>query len=211
VSRRSVKVLGAIAAAAVIAAGCQARHAAPAERHAWGFAPAAQPAQRLEVVAPVLYWTKTHRQLACLAVLTSLPPAGCSVVRLTGYDFKRLLKAGEAITFDSRAGWSTPSLRMVGIWNGHVFQVESVSFAPASAETQPLPPRACDGTTTTWASRRLAGRLTRQHAAINLLEVQACRHAVWALVPVADGHTISYIHRHFGNQVTVEGWLRAVR
>jgi hypothetical protein len=85
VSRRSVDVVGAIAAAAVIAAGCQAGHAAPPERDPTASAgPAAQPAQRFEVVAPVLYWTRTHRQVACLAVLASLPPAGCSGVRVTG-------------------------------------------------------------------------------------------------------------------------------
>lgn len=212
VSRRSINVLGAIAAAAVIAASCQARHAAPAERDPTASAgPAAQPAQRLEVVAPVFYWTKTHRQVACLAVLASLPPAGCSGVRVTGYDFKRALEAGEAITGDGRAAWPTPSLRMVGTWNGHVFQVEHASLARASADTQPTPPRACDGSIITRASRRLAWRLTKHHAALSLLEVQACRHSVWALVAVADGHTVSYIHRCFGHDVLVAGWLRPVR
>jgi hypothetical protein len=100
---------------------------------------------------------------------------------------------------------------MVGTWNGHVFRVERVSLARASADTQPIPPRACDGTITTRASRMLAGRLTRHHAALKLLELQTCPHGVWALVPVADGPTVSYIHRRFGNRVVVEGWLRADR
>jgi hypothetical protein len=210
VSRRSINVFGAIAAAAVIAAGCQARHAAPTERDPTASAPAAPPAQRFEVVAPVLYWTKTHRQVACLAVLASLPPAGCSGVRVTGYDFKRELNAGEAITVDGRAAWPTPSLRMVGTWNGHVFQVEHASLARASADTQPIPPRACDGSIITRASGRLAWRLTEHHAALNLLEARACRRFVWALVPVADGRTVAYIHRRFGNRVLVAGWLRPV-
>ena len=211
VSRRSINVLGAIAAAAVIAAGCQAHHAAPAEREPTASAPAAQRTQRFEVVAPVLYWTTTHRQVACLAVLASLPPAGCSGVRVTRYDFKRVLKAGEAITVAGRAAWSTPSLRMVGTWNGHVFHVEHASFARASADTQPTPPRACEARIITRASRRLAWRLAEHHAALNLLEVQACRNSAWALVAVADGHTVSSIHRRFGHRVLVTGWLRPVR
>jgi len=211
VSRRSIDVVGAIASAAVIAAGCQARHAAPAEREPTASAPAAQAAQRFEVVAPVLYWTTTHRQVACLAVLASLPPAGCSGVRVTGYDFKRELNAGEAITLDGRAAWPTPSLRMVGTWNGHVFHVEHASLARASADTQPTPPRACDASIITRTSRRLARRLTKHHAALNLLEVQACRHSGWTLVAVADRRTVSYIRRRFGHRVLVAGWLRPVR
>jgi hypothetical protein len=92
-----------------------------------------------------------------------------------------------------------------------VFHVEHASLVRASADTQPTPPRACDGSIITWASRRLAWRLTVHHAALNLVEARACRRFVQALVPVADGHTVAYIHCRFGNRVLVAGWLRPVR
>jgi hypothetical protein len=210
-SASPLRLLAAIVIVAALLAGCgQAIRSQSSTSPTSAATSAARPAQRLEVVAPVLYWTKTHRQVACLVVLTSLPPAGCSGVPVTGYDFRRALKFGEALTLAGRAAWPTPALRLVGTWNGHAFQVQHVSAARASDETQPGPPAACDESSSSQTTRRLARALSRVHARIHLLELDTCRGGVWALVAVADHQTVSYIRDHFGRRVRIESWLQPV-
>jgi hypothetical protein len=157
------------------------------------------------VVAPVLYLTRVGRPIACLNFPQSLPPAGCGGVPVRGYDFRHVARR---IPF-SRMGWQTPPLRLTGTWDGHVWTVRTASPAATSGESQPAPPKGCDGARTTPASRALTRALSRDRGRINLLVAQPCRRTAWVLVAVADAATVSYIHRRFGGEVIVSGWLQS--
>ena len=56
------------------------------------------------MTAPLLHTQKSRVVLACQAILTSLPPAGCSGVRVKGYDFSRL----RHVTRSGNAWWTGP-------------------------------------------------------------------------------------------------------
>ena len=163
---------------------------------------AARPA-RYVVTAPVLYRTGRQAPRACLAILTSMPPAGCSGVPVTGYDFGRV----PGLVRYGSAGWQTPLLRMAGTWNGRALALKHTP-APASAAPQPpAPPAACHGRPTLPA-KRLMTRIGRAGEGIGLLELTPCGARVWVLVAVADHTTRAEIRDRFGNRVTVAGWLR---
>jgi hypothetical protein len=133
-------------------------------------------------------------------------------VPVAGYDFEHVngvIHFGEAVSRLGNAGWQTPPLSLIGRWNGRVFSVTRVSIAPRSAEPAPVAPTRCDGRDTTRATRQLARAVTRVQRRIHLLELQACRGKVWALVAVADRPTTSYVRRHFGRRVIIESWLRS--
>jgi hypothetical protein len=190
---------------AVVAAGCG--QAASSTRPTNGVSPApvaaTQPAS-YEVVAPVLHLNRVGKPMACLTFLQSLPPAGCGGVAVTGYDFTKV----PGLVRFADMGWQTPPLRLIGTWDGHALTVTSVSPAAASAQSEPGPPKACDGSRETAASRALARAITRAHLRIKMLELSPCREAAWVLVAVADQSTISYIRDRFGDRVIVKGWLR---
>ena len=73
----------------------------------------AAPRATYTVTAPLLHRQKSHVVLACQAILTSLPPAGCSGVRVDGYDFSRL----RHVTRFRSAWWTGPYV-LVGTWDG---------------------------------------------------------------------------------------------
>jgi hypothetical protein len=157
------------------------------------------------IVALVLYRTTMKTPMACLAILTSLPPAGCSGVPVTGYDFTRL--AG-LVRFGPM-GWETPQLRLVGTWNGHALTLPRTPVPVTTHRPEPSPPAACHDHTTSDASA-LARRITRAHVRIHMLELNPCGNSVWLLVAVADQPTVSHVRGHFGGRVIVNGWLRPV-
>jgi hypothetical protein len=155
------------------------------------------------VSAPVLYRTGSKAPRACLAILTSVPPAGCSGVPVTGYDFRRV---SGLIRYGS-AGWQTPLLRIAGTWNGHALALNRAP-APASAAPQPpAPPAGCNGKTTPTANS-LMRRIGRARDRIGLLQVTPCGTGVWVLAAVADHATRTEIRDRFGERVIVAGWLR---
>lgn len=155
------------------------------------------------VVAPVLYRTTMKAPMACLAILTSLPPAGCSGVPVTGYDFTRLT----GLVRFGATGWETPQLRLIGTWNGHTLTLTRTPVQVTTHRPEPSPPAACHGHATPQAGA-LARRITRAHARIRMLELSPCGDTVWLLIAVADKATNSYIHEHFGSRVRIAGWLQ---
>jgi hypothetical protein len=167
--------------------------------------PHAATTPRYTVVAPVLYRTTIGRPMACLAMLTSLPPAGCSGVPVEGYDFTRV--AG-LVRFGAM-GWQTPQLRLVGTWNGHALTLTRTPVPVTTHRPEPSPLAACHDPTSSQASA-LARRITRAHVRIHMLELSPCGDTVWVLVAIADRPTISFIHGHFGSSVKIAGWLRPV-
>jgi hypothetical protein len=155
------------------------------------------------VTAPVLYRTGERAPRACLVILTSLPPAGCSGVPVTGYDFRRvpgLIRYGSA-------GWQTPLLHMVGTWNGRVLALKHTPAPASAAQQPPAPPAGCDRKTTP-AAHSLMRQIGRARNRIGLLESTPCGARVWVLVDVADHETRIEIRDRFGKRVTVAGWLR---
>jgi hypothetical protein len=80
----------------------------------------------------LLYRTVTKTPTACLTILPSYPPAGCSGVPVTGYDFTRV--AG-LVRFGAQGamGWQTQPLRLVGTWNGHALTLIRVPVAVTAA------------------------------------------------------------------------------
>jgi hypothetical protein len=155
------------------------------------------------VVAPVLYLTRVGTPMACLAMLESLPPAGCAGVPVSGYDFKRV----PGLVRFHAMGWQTRPLRLVGTWNGPALALTRAPIPATAARPEPNPPEDCHGQSTP-ASTALAKRITRDHATFNMLELDPCGDTVWVLVAVADKATISYIHEHFGSSVKIAGWLQ---
>jgi hypothetical protein len=159
-----------------------------------------------EVVAPVLYRPGFQEPLACAAELASYPPAGCSGVRVTGYDFAHV--PGVVRYGSGRMGWQTPVLRLAGVWDGHALHATRVSRAGSSAQTQPEPPARCDGSRVGRHAHALAHAIPRVARRIKLMDLQPCPRTVWLLVGVADPKTVAFIHRRFGDAVRVSGWLQ---
>lgn len=157
------------------------------------------------VVAPVLYRTTMKQPMGCLAMLTSLPPAGCSGVLVAGHDFTHL--AG-LVRFGAM-GWQTPQLRLVGTWDGDALTLTRAPVPVTTHRPAPSPPAACHDHTTREASA-LARRISRAHERIHMLELSPCGDTVWVMAAVADKPTISYIHQHFASSVKIVGWLQPV-
>jgi hypothetical protein len=163
--------------------------------------PAAGPSY--SVTAPVLYLAGRQAPRACLAILTSMPPAGCSGVPVSGYDFRRvpgLIRYGSA-------GWQTPLLRMAGVWNGHALVITRVPAIALAAPQPPAPPVACRGGTTP-ATKNVMRRIGRARDHMGLLQLTPCAARVWMLVAVADRATRAEIRDQLGRRVIVVGWLR---
>jgi hypothetical protein len=175
-----------------------AHHAAPAHRP-----PPRRRTVPVVVTASVLDRRGTAPE-ACYAILTSAPPAGCSGVRVVGYDFRRL-PGLERFT----GGWQTPLVRIAGAWDGHALRVSRVGRAgsgggaPASPPTCALPP----------ARRGLAlvRRIQRDVPALRPLAFGPCGRTAWMLVPYAGRDAVAAIHARFGRTVIVSGWLLASR
>jgi hypothetical protein len=154
-------------------------------------------------VAPVLHLTRTGTQMACLVMLTSFPPAGCSGVRVAG----SLTHVSRTVRFGAM-GWQTPPVRLVGTWNGQRLRLTRAPAPAATTRPEPALSAACHVRTAP-AGAALARRITgARRRRIDSLEVVPCGGTVWVLVAVADRPTIAFIHEHFGRTVVVSGWLR---
>jgi hypothetical protein len=195
--RRAVPLL----LVAVVAA-CGSSHAS---RTAAGRTrPATEPSSApVTVVASVLKRRGTAAR-ACLAILTSAPPAGCSGVRVAGYDF-----AAVAGTTRFDGGWQTPVLRIMGAWDGRTLRVRSAH--PTRGRTAgPTSPRRC-AVSPTRRGRALARRLERGVRAAHPLALGPCGRTAWMLVPYAGRDVVAAIHARDGADVVVLGWLAPVR
>lgn len=141
---------------------------------------------------------------ACRTLLSSAPPAGCSGVRVSGYDFRRV--AG-LVRF--AGGWQTPVLRIEGVWAGHALRVRRAAV-PHGGSTPQAPPRRCD----VRATRRglaLARRIEHGRRAAQALAFGPCGRTAWMLVPYAGPRIVAALHARYGHAVVVSGWLLPVR
>lgn len=157
---------------------------------------------RYEVVASILSTRGTSTPWACDSMLLSLPPAGCSGVPVTGYDFEHLSGVQRL-----RGTWWTGPLLLVGTWDGDSLTLTRPPVPRRSPQPEPSPPSSCPGRTRP-AIKILARRVTREHARFNMLALERCGDRLWVLVAVADEATIAHLRHHFGNHFLVSGWLR---
>jgi hypothetical protein len=179
-----------------LAAGCGgAAHVASGP----GRAAAARSAPAYAVVAPVLDRGGAPR--ACRAILTSLPPAGCSGIPVRGFDFEHV----QGVIHFHGDGWETPTLRIVGVWNGHALVVTRVG-RPGPAPAAPPAPARC-AIEARPRGMALVRRIARDHAATAPMAFGPCGTTAWLLVPVADAATTRAVHRRYGDAVIVRGWL----
>jgi hypothetical protein len=162
---------------------------------------AAQPVY--SVLAPLLRTRPTGPTLACSVELTSLPPAGCSGVPVTGVDISRLPGAHRL-----RGVWETGPLRLIGTWNGRALQVTQPAVV---SHTQPpaRPPLSCRVPSTSLASM-LANRIAAHHRGLDVLATSPCGSVAWVLVAVRDARTVAAIHARYGRRIVVSGLLRPV-
>jgi hypothetical protein len=175
-----------------------AHHAAPAHSQ-----PPRQRTVPVVVTASVLERRGAPPQ-ACYAILTSAPPAGCSGVRVAGYDFRRL-PGLERFT----GGWQTPLVRIAGVWDGHALLVRRVGPARPGNAARPYPRRCV--TRPTRRGLAIAGRIKRGERAARFLAFGPCGRTAWMLVPYAGRDAVAAIHARFGRTVIVSGWLVASR
>ena len=136
------------------------------------------------VVAPVLYQTTLGTRMACLAIHTSFPPAGCSGVAVAGDDFTHV--AG--VVHFGAMGWETPQLRLVGTWNGHRLTLTRVPV-PTTTRPEPSPPSACHSKTTPSGAPRWLGGSPALTAA------SACSNSSRAVAPSNAFRTEEAVHR----------------
>jgi hypothetical protein len=157
---------------------------------------------RVVVVAPVLR-LRGAAPVACHAILTSLPPAGCAGVRVAGCDFR----AVPGLVRYGGGRWQTPLLRITGVWDGRELHVDGISRVRSGPLEPPLPGR-CRARATPQA---LA--LVRRVAAgpFATIAMGPCGRTAWMLVPFADRGTVSAIHRRYGPTAVVTGWLAPLR
>jgi hypothetical protein len=152
------------------------------------------------VTALVLHLGRSGETLACYAILQSLPPAGCSGVRVTGVS-RRTVAGTRKLP---NADWQTPVVEIVGVWKRGVLHV--LRTTPTTGRTSaPAPPAACS-VPATRAARALQRSLTRLAPRIHLLETGPCGSRVWALV--ADPATRAAIYQRYGRRVLIRSWLR---
>src|SRR5947209_14029000 len=126
------------------------------------------------VVAPLLRTRPGAPTYACMAVLDSLPPAGCSGVPVTGIDIRRQPGARSI----GRA-WQTGPLRLAGRWDGRALQVTA---PPTPSHTTPGPeqPLRCRVPSTSFASA-LANRIVALRADLGVLGTSACGGTAWVV------------------------------
>jgi len=157
------------------------------------------------VTAPLLHPQKGHVVLACQTILTSLPPAGCSGVRVRGYDFSRL----RHVTRIGRAWWTGPVV-LVGTWDGRAL---TLTRRPVAASTRfgsgDGTPARCHGQGPR-AIKRLGTGIARDHARLRLMTLLACGSKVWIEVAVKDRATVRFVRERFGRAVLIRGWLHSV-
>jgi hypothetical protein len=197
--RVQAALAAALLAAAFSAAGCGASPAGVR-------APKPRPplaGKRYSVVAPLLHVPRAGRTLACFAVLTSYPPAGCSGVPVAG------IRRPAGVHRVGTTWWTGPLL-LVGVWDGHVLQVTRPPV-PSAPRRDPTPPSGCDGQREAAAARTVGARLAALHESVGLLTLVPCSRRVWALVAAADPATLAEIHHRFGDLVMVHGWLQPYR
>jgi hypothetical protein len=205
--------IGAVAALGMILAACSSSAPVPVpsgSRPVAGVAPSstgggaqASRAPTYEIVAPILHPRGSSETLACDVVLQSLPPAGCSGVRISGYDFEHL----PGVVHTGRAWWTNRAFLLVGTWTGKELVVTHRPASRRNGREEPPLPRYCRGYAD-FVRASFARKITRHRDRIHLLSLTPCGSKVFAVVAVADRATRSYTRRHFGTRVLVDGWLR---
>src|SRR5437764_2536937 len=117
---RVVRRVGTLALLVAVAA-CGAPSVVPAGPH-------------YEVVAPMLQ-VQGHPLMACYMILSSLPPAGCGGVPVRGLDVGVM----GGITRFHNGTIQTPTVRLVGVWDGHVLTLAERPQSTTARGTEPAP------------------------------------------------------------------------
>jgi hypothetical protein len=204
---RPLVVVAGLAVVLIVFTACTGSQGIPGASHSQSpspslSSPTAQ-AGTYQVVASVLHTKGMERPIACYAVLTSLPPAGCSGVLVAGYDLEHIKGVHRA----GRAWW-TPVLRLVGTWDGHVLTLTRPPVIRRhSSGTDTSAPATCVATASSFI-KGLARRVTGVHAKINMMALEPCGQRIWILVAAADQYTKRYLRQHFGNHFLIKGWLQ---
>jgi hypothetical protein len=156
------------------------------------------------VSAPVL---RVHGvQTACDAILTSNPPAGCSGVPVSGYDFAHV---PGVVRYGAR-GWQTPVLRLTGRWSGRALVVSRVSGTTAG-QAPPAAPQRCAARPRPRGEALVRRIANDESAGMQLIAFGPCGRTAWVLVPVANRATVRAIRLRYGRDVIVGGWLQRSR
>jgi hypothetical protein len=156
------------------------------------------------IIAPLLKTRRSNSWMACRTILTSLPPAGCSGVRIAGYDFRGL----PGVRHAGGAWWSGP-VALVGTWDGRTLHLTRPPRPIPGVPWAQSPTPDCRGL----FSRNVGAmsrRLRTNAARIGLLELTPCGGRLLVLVAVRDRATVDLIHG-LGTDVLIRGWLRPVR
>jgi hypothetical protein len=156
------------------------------------------------VTAPLLQTKRMHHPYACDAFLLSLPPAGCSGVAVSGYDFEHL----PGVVHAGETWWTNHAFSLTGTWNGRVLTVTRPPMERGLKGTAHPEPSRCRGLFS--AELGTISRMIRAHASkIGLMEMSPCGSRVWVLVAVKDRDIVRAIHR-LGRDVLIRGWLQRV-
>ena len=156
------------------------------------------------IIAPVLRARRTNSWMACRTILTSLPPAGCSGVRIAGYDFRGL----PGVRHAGGAWWSDP-VALVGTWDGRTLHLTQPPRPIHGRPSVQSPTPDCRGLFSRNVGA-LSRRLRSNAARLDLLELTPCGGRLLVLVAVRDRAAVDLIHR-FGTDVLIRGWLQPVR
>ena len=157
---------------------------------------------RLYVLDTTLLSTQYQPFTACYSILTSLPPAGCGGVPVTGLPSE----IPTAHTFENGTV-QTSALHLVGHWDGHVLALTQPPV-PTSSHTRVSEP-SCGPANPTGAA--LQATITKRSTelaqqGVPVLQTAPCGATVELLTPVASRRALDILRTEFG-AVRVTAWL----
>lgn len=165
----------------------------------------------LQQEAPVLYAVDApllsveHGEfMACEVIATSLPPAGCTGVPVSGD--VGLGRLPRLVTYGNGTVQTGP-VHLVGRWDGHALQLTQPP-TPA-ARTTPIgdadcPPPTAQGVAAYERVQQDLGALRARR--IDVLLLGACGGDAEIQLAVAEGSTVAYLEARYGPAL-VRGWL----